>query len=333
MKLKNLQMITKIPVITDICEVCLHDYNRGMNQKELFNLVSTKIDMNAKSNECLWYLSWIGISYTLWKYNIQFESFLSVLKDQVLHFDMHKCIVTESLDLSDCVDEIKNEIKYILSESNSNPSKLKPFVLTNNSWNKWDVYCIELDQELVDDEQYYGKWILFQKVDEFPFLNDILPVVYSKICDSSSIPTTIEEYNKLEYIQIFSNFYDERLFPFDGRKSIVEQLKEKETKNYPTDEFGYLPIYRIAIWKIKKNYPTKLHYLSNFPQPVLPANEYIHNDGKETTFYLWMGLYNQLIMLYKNYNLRMNKIYGSDFQRRVTSMDLIDVMKKVNKLK
>ena len=121
-----------------------------------------------------------------------------------------------------------------------------------------------------------GRYILIQKIDEgnwYP--HHIEPIVYVKITNNSVLPKDVNEYNKLEYVQISYSKYDERFFPIDGSRP-AEDIAEKSKIKYEVDEYGLLPHYRLMIVATKKkDIPKNLIYIGRLKDIAFPEKELI----------------------------------------------------------
>lgn len=69
-------------------------------------------------------------------------------------------------------------------------------------WNIGEVYAYKIESSLGKEKGLLGRYFLLQKVDESPISPRVIaPIVYIKITEGESLPTSIEEYNRLEYVQ------------------------------------------------------------------------------------------------------------------------------------
>lgn len=111
----------------------------------------------------------------------------------------------------------------------------------------------------------YGQYLLIQKVDEgvwYP--GHVVPIVYVKITKDAVLPSSIEEYDKLEYVQTGFSKFEERFWPIDMNRP-QEDIAEKSKIHYHVDAFGLLPQYRIELLNTSKRViPPKLIYVGNY---------------------------------------------------------------------
>lgn len=97
-------------------------------------------------------------------------------------------------------------------------------------WNIGDVFEYRIESELAKSRGLYGKYFLVQKVDETTWYpGHIIPIVYVKI--ATELPRSLEEYNRLEFVQTSFSYYEERFWPVDmncPEKDIAQKSKSKE---------------------------------------------------------------------------------------------------------
>ena len=101
-------------------------------------------------------------------------------------------------------------------------------------WNIGDVFAYQLESDLAEERGLLGRYFLIQKVDEGTWHpGHIVPIVYVKITKDEKLPSSIEEYNQLEYVQTWFTKYEERFWPIDmscPNKDIAEKSKENFRK-------------------------------------------------------------------------------------------------------
>lgn len=181
-------------------------------------------------------------------------------------------------------------------------------------WNIGDVYAYRISSDLAKEFGLIGRYFLLQKIGEIPYSPRIMaPIVYVKITKDERIPTTIEEFNQLEFVQIKTTLYENRFCPVDFSR-LEEDIAEKSKLVYTVDEYGHLPQFRaLLVPSVGKCVPPDLIYVSCFPDAAPPKNEFIpHSDlnlrmifcKKDCTL-----LDRILSETYHAYNLRTSKLY------------------------
>lgn len=182
-------------------------------------------------------------------------------------------------------------------------------------WEIGDVFAYKLEGDTAKERGLYGRYLLIQKVDEaIWYPGHIVPIVYVKITKSSVLPTNLDEYNNLEYVQTWVTRYENRFYPIDGRRPL-EDIAEKSKIRYEVDEFGYLPNYRITLITKSIRETQKLIYVGNFVKATPPPKEFIPHSKYNICSTPWKAPYGtfETIMLekYFNYNLRELSIYSN----------------------
>ena len=182
-------------------------------------------------------------------------------------------------------------------------------------WKTGDVFAYQLESDMAKERGLYGHYLLIQKVDEgvwYP--GHIVPIVYIKITKDNELPTNLDEYNKLEYVQTRSAKYEERLFPIDGRRPL-EDIAEKSKIRYEVDEFGFLPIFRVKlISESNKEIPPTLFQVGNFENATPQQKEFVPQSKFNIPSVLWKNFNHTfesvVLTRYFQFNLRESKIYS-----------------------
>ncbi len=261
-------------------------------------------------------LFWFALSDTLWKRGIMTE----YVKNQALNcIDMGADIKRwESIDpklaikRQKAIDLLKERI---LSPQ---PPEKKPRIekLYKCEWNIGDVFAYKMESELAKEKGYYGRYLLIRKVDEgIWYPGHIIPIVYVKMTKDEELPQTVEEYDELEYIQVWSYKYEQRFWPINGADPIGD-IERKSKIEYKVDEFGYLPVFRIRLKNSSKNViPKKLIYLGNFIGAEPPKNEFIVHEKINIHIVFWknreLTFESEMLESYNNFNLRKSSIYNN----------------------
>ncbi|MBR5323080.1 MAG: DUF4259 domain-containing protein [Clostridia bacterium] len=290
----------------DIRDEYTEKIKRGKDSEEATN------EMIAENQEIFSYpddeaLFWLSLADTQWEYG----RLLQNVKDMALLW-INKIKDIEEISVQ------KDEIDKLHSKLLSPQPPIKKFRksrLYKCEWKIGDVFAYKLESELAKEKGLLGRYLLIQKVDEDIWHpGHIIPIVYVKITNDEKIPTNIEEYNQLEYIQISFTKYSDRFFPINGSRP-QEDIAEKSKIKYEVDEFGFLPEFRIEIITTsKKNIPIDLSYIGNFSNSIRPKNEYIPHSKFNICSTHWNKKFENfeitIINAYKNHNLRELKIYS-----------------------
>lgn len=259
-------------------------------------------------------LFWYALADTEWNFGV----LLPYVKEQALQCieaggSVPKC----QLNISSKAqwDKTLNTLQTKLS-SPQPPSKkpVKKRVYTCQ-WKVGDVFAYQMESELAKEKGLYGQYLLIQKIDEGVWHpGHIVPIVYVKMTETGKLPVDLAEYDALEYIQTSFSKYEERFWPIDMRRP-QEDIAEKSKINYETDEFGYLPKYRITLLNTSKRViPQKLLYLGNFIEAAPPRPEFVPHSKVNIPAVNWK-LYDEtfetkMIKCYCNHNLRELGIYS-----------------------
>ena len=181
-------------------------------------------------------------------------------------------------------------------------------------WKVGDVFAWKLESDMAKERGLCGRYFLIQKVDEGTWYpSHIVPIVYVKITKDANLPTNVEEYDQLEYVQIGFSKYEERFWPIDMRRP-QEDIAEKSKIDYQVDEYGFLPQYRITlIHTSKKAIPENLIYVGNFANAVRPQKEFVPHAKVNISAAAWEKFETTLetivLKRYFGHNLRELSVY------------------------
>jgi len=177
-------------------------------------------------------------------------------------------------------------------------------------WQIGDVYAYRLESEDARKRGLFGRYILVRKVDEYTWYpGHIIPIVYVKITKDDKLPTSLAEYEALEYVQICFTTYDARFYPIDGRRP-QEDIAEKSKLKYEVDEYGFLPHYRLELISTSKRViPKKLIYVGNFLGAAAPQGEFIPHDKINIDAVAWRFFEEIMLKKYFDYNKREKECY------------------------
>lgn len=191
--------------------------------------------------------------------------------------------------------------------------KISEYKLYKCEWKIGDVFAYKLDSDYTKEKGIYGRYFLFQKVDETIWHpGHIVPIVRVKITKNDDLPKTEEEFNELEYVQISVIKYEDRFLPFDVSRSMEEQIAEKSNVKYEVDDYGFLPQYRLKLVNTsKKIIPKKLIYIGNFQNLIPPNKEFVPHSKMSTPAFVWKFFDKLMIDRYCGHNLKQYSIYSS----------------------
>ncbi len=206
------------------------------------------------------------------------------------------------------------ELEKKLNTPQPEEKKVSIYKIYHCQWKIGDVFAYQLESDLAKERGLYGRYFLIQKVDEHVWHpGHIVPIVYVKITSDTNLPSNVEEYDKLEYVQTCVSKYEERFWPIDMRRP-QEDIAEKSKINYQVDEYGYLPQYRATLVNTSKRIiPKKLIYLGNFENAIPPQKEFVPHSKYNIINVLWKcfdeTFETKIIKRYCGHNLRELRIY------------------------
>lgn len=259
-------------------------------------------------------LFWLALADTQWNLGV----LMSLVKDKALYWvekdsGIFNC---HSIDMS-----VKTKRRKILDELQEKLLSPQPTVkksikkkMHKCQWELGDVFAYQLESDLAKERGLCGRYFLIQKVDEGLWHPEhIVPIVYIKITNDSCLPSNVDEYNQLEYVQTWFTKYEERFFPIDMRHP-QEDIAKKSKINYQVDEYGFLPQYRAKLLSTsKKVIPTNLIYVGNFANAIKPQKEFIPHSKDNIVSVSWKQFdetfETKMIKRYCGHNLREFSIY------------------------
>lgn len=162
--------------------------------------------------------------------------------------------------------------------------KVAQYRLYTCSWKKGDVFSYRLESERAKELGLYGRSLLIQKVDEAVWHpGHITPVVYVKLTSGTELPSSLEEYDALEYVKISSAPYD------------------------------FSAAYRVQmITTSRRVIPARLTFLGNFRNAHSPIAEFIPHMDADLASIFWKKFESALLDRYWGHNLQNYKIYTND---------------------
>jgi len=205
------------------------------------------------------------------------------------------------------------DLREKLSSPQPEEKKVKQYNLYTCQWQLGDVFSYQLESDLAKEKGLCGRHFVIQKVDEGIWHpGHIIPIVRVKLTSDERLPTTVEEFNELEYVQIHLNNFTERFKQVDLERR-KEDIAEKPIPKYEVDEFGYLPHYQIKLISTSKRIiPKKLTYLGTFVGAVPPVNEFVPYEKISISTVSWKDFESKLIERYCGYNKRGFSVYQTD---------------------
>ena len=257
---------------------------------------------------------WLALADTQWDLGV----LLPVVKEKALYWIDNDCGIFkyQTIDISAKVQREKtlDELQTKLLSPQPPVKKAVKKRVYKCQWKLGDVFAYKLESELAKERGLYGRYFLIQKVDEgIWYPGHIVPIVYVKITNNTNLPSNVEEYDQLEYVQTWFTKYEERFLPIDMRHP-EEDIAEKSKINYQVDEYGFLPQYRVKLLNTSKRViPSKLIYISNFASAVRPQKEFIPHSKENIVTASWRQLdetfETKMIKRYCGHNLREFSIY------------------------
>lgn len=288
-------------------------FNAGKPVQEITEeLIATfKTIMGDPAEEPLF---WYALADTQWNFGVLLPS----VKEEALHWME---VDNFTLNFQAISTATKDQRKIVLDNLQSKLLSPQPPVkktikkrVYRCQWKLGDVFAYQLESDLAQEKGLFGCYFLIQKVDEgIWYPGHIVPIVYVKITKDTTLPSTIEEYNELEYVQTSFTKYEQRFWPIDMRRP-QEDIAEKSKINYQVDEYGFLPQYRIRLLNTsKKLIPSKLIYIGNFADAIPPRIEFIPHSKANISAVFWKKFdetfETKMIKQYCGHNLRELNIY------------------------
>lgn len=212
--------------------------------------------------------------------------------------------------------EVLHKLQIKLNTPQPQEKKVTQYRLYKCPWKIGDVFSFCMESDAARNAGLYGRHLLIEKVDEKEWHpGHLIPVVYVKLTEDTTLPATVEEYNRLPFVQIYSLPNEFRFFPLDG-ENFEGDIAEKSKMPYETDEYGFLPVYRVGlITTSKRVIPDKLVYLGNFQNSAPPPKEFVHQCKLNISTVFWKEFEENMIARYLGYNLRQNNIYHPNAEK------------------
>ena len=183
--------------------------------------------------------------------------------------------------------------------------KIRRYRLYKCEWKKGDVFAYRLKSDYAKENGLYGRYFLFQKVDETVcYPGHIVPVVWVKITESTEIPLDKTAFEKLQYVKTswykYEPFSEE--FHIDSTGLSQDEYAEKverEKERLHVDDSGYIHIYRLILSNTsKRSIPKDLLYVGNFSTVRQPEFEYVPKRDVMLPEFLWRDFEENMIKRY-----------------------------------
>lgn len=181
-----------------------------------------------------------------------------------------------------------------------------------------------------DDREFDGRYLIFIRVIiDYRVEEKSDKVFRVKITKEKKIPTTLEEIEALEFVQIRCVHFENRYGAVCPCPKDVEWVEKNHIQFYP-DEFEYLKDFQTNIIPSKGKYPEELTYIGNF-DITPPEEEYIAPDPVYIDLNLWEDIVPVIIQRYQLYNKRDKMIYNheSAFKEKMRCLMERQLLEKV----
>ena len=212
--------------------------------------------------------------------------------------------------------KVLEELQQKLNSLQPPEKKISQYRLYTCEWKIGDVFAYQLESDLAKEKGLFGRYFLIQKVDEETWHpGHVFPIVYVKITSDERLPTSVKEYDELEYVQIVSSeFYPSLVgLPPDYLSLTKEEfwkIMEEKKASLDYDEYGRLPQFRIILMNTSKRViPSKLVFIGNFLSASPPNKEFVPHDKVLIPLSSWKNFEQQHIDRYYGNNLKQYKFY------------------------
>ncbi|MGN1155420.1 MAG: hypothetical protein ACI4TK_04520 [Agathobacter sp.] len=288
----------------------LHRGKKGLDiTQEL--LVQYQIEMLDSKDASVF---WFALADTQWNLGRLEDKVKEMALKHILSGDNLEHWKNENPKMAKAREKTIEELRKKSLSPQPPEKKVTQYKIYRCEWKYGDVYAYKLESDLAKERDFYGRYFLIQKIDEgvwYP--GHIVPIVYVKIINDTILPSNVEEYNQLEYVQTWFTKYEDRFLPIDMRRP-QEDIAEKSKINYQVDEFGFLPQYRVKLLNTSKRViPTKLIYVGNFANSICPQKEFIPHSKENIVSVSWKQFdetfETKMIKRYCEHNLRELSIY------------------------
>lgn len=297
----------------DIRDYYKDQLNRGKKGIDITRelLVKYQIEISDSEEASVF---WFALADTQWNLGrLEDKVKETALKHILLGDDLERWKI-EKPKMAKAREQTIEELRQKLLSPQPPEKKVTPYKIYRCEWKDGDVYAYQLESNLAEEKGLYGRYFLIQKVDEGVWHpGHIVPIVYVKITSDTNLPSNVEEYNQLEYVQTWFTKYEDRFLPIDMSRP-QEDIAEKSKINYQVDEYGFLPQYRAKLLNTSKRViPGKLLYVGNFENAVRPQKEFVPHSKENVVSVSWKQFdetfETKMIKLYCGHNLKELSIY------------------------
>lgn len=296
-------------IALDVSDTFKEQYNDGKPPQEITeSLIDSYSEIFGYAEEEP--LFWFALADTQWKYGVLSPE----VKEKALYWidndsGILNCQIIGTPPISQRKKKL-NELKIKLNSPQPPIKKVKKKRIYKCQWKIGDVFAYKLESDLAKEKGLYGRYFLIQKVDEGTWYpGHIVPIVYVKITDGADLPSNVDEYNRLEYVQTSFTKYEERFFPYNMSR-FQEDIAEKSKINYQVDEYGFLPEFRVLMISTSNRViPKKLIYIGNYTDVTPPEKEFIPHSKHNIVYYQWKKFEEVMIEKYFGHNRRELSIY------------------------
>lgn len=261
-----------------------------------------KFDINEAS------VFWLVIADTQWDYGMLEDT---VKQKAFFYIDSGIALSSYEATSTSCVDDRRKTLLELKSKLIDKQPKNKK----NNElkyrckWKIGDVYAYPILSDYAKEKGLHGKYFLFYKVAESFYDQDhIVPVVWVKLTRDDTLPQNADEFNDLEYVQTSVEDEDRPFY----HHYVENQRSSSKTFEQKRDEFGELPIYRIALINTSKRaIPKELVRIGNFENIDPPELDNLPICDIEMPSFVWKFFEKNLIDRYFGLNLRQGSRYDN----------------------
>lgn len=296
--------------IRDYYKDQLHRGKKGIDVTQEL-LVQYQIEISDSEDASVF---WFALADTQWNLGRLEDKVKEMALKHILEGDNLEHWKIENPKMAKAREQAIEELRQKLLSPQPPEKKVTQYKIYRCEWKYGDVYAYQLESDLAEEKSLYGRYFLIQKVDECVWHpGHIVPIVYVKITGDTNLPSNVEEYNQLEYVQTWFTKYEERFWPIDMRRP-QEDIAEKSMITYQVDEYGLLPQYRAKLLNTSKRViPGKLIYVGNFANAVRPQKEFVPHSKENVLSVSWKQFdetfETKMIKLYCGHNLRELSIY------------------------
>lgn len=198
--------------------------------------------------------------------------------------------------------EVLEKLKNKLETPEPPEKKVRKYKFFDCGWQLNDVYAYPLTSEYAKKYNVYNHWMIFIVCGDYVWENHYRSlIVRAKITKDEKLPTTKEEIDKLDYIQVGFENYNSL---YGDSFSKLSDWEYKKSIKGLVEKYGEIPIYEIELSNSSKRVmPKSLQYLGNMPDIKLPEYEYIEPYRLSVWGPLWKNLEEYVLEDYAWFNL------------------------------